>query len=184
MCPETISDQISFLFRQWAIRTYKKDPQQDEQISEETEIERLHSKFWELWYSSMLLRIPGVPKAVNREEYYVALEDYINLFKYNPLQSCPLSATDCYGNTRRLKLMRTPVDILDSNIAKDMLTSPSTEEVRKGEEQNRGRDGETFDHWWMLTGEQKRMMQVQEYADDLWTMSRLNYDYMERSRAL
>ncbi|KAL6739838.1 hypothetical protein Aduo_013243 [Ancylostoma duodenale] len=184
MCPETISDQFSSLFRQWAIRTYERDPQQDASISEKAEMERLHSEFCELWYSSMFLRPPGIPKVVNRGEYYASLANYINLSKYNPLQSCPLSVTDCYGNTRRLEFMRTPVDILDTSIAEDMRYPPSTEEVRKEEKENRGKDGGTFDHWWMLTREQKRAVQVQEYEDNLWATSKLNYDYMERSKAL
>ncbi|EYC04324.1 hypothetical protein Y032_0088g2143 [Ancylostoma ceylanicum] len=148
------------------------------------EAERLQSKFYELWHSSEFLRPPGPSQGVNRDEYYESLKNYCNLFMCNSLQICPLSITDHHGNTQRLKFMKSSVNILDSAIVKDTRLRPSSDGARKEEEEYRERNGETFDHWWMLTNEQKRAMQVQEYENNLWEMTKLNCDYMERSKAL
>ncbi|KAL6739840.1 hypothetical protein Aduo_013245 [Ancylostoma duodenale] len=187
MSSKAISDQIGFLFRQWATRVYETDPQPDaiKLVYEEAQAERLHTKFDEIWNSSGILPSPGPPKPEDCCKYFAAaLTSYLKLFEYDPFQSCPLSVTDCYGNTQRLVFLRTPVDMLDQATPEDTQLSQNSEEDKKKEMKQRGRDEGGFDQWWMLTSEQKRIVQLQEYGDCVWEMAKLNYDYMELSKAL
>ncbi|EYC05935.1 hypothetical protein Y032_0079g1266 [Ancylostoma ceylanicum] len=130
--------KFSILFLQWATRTNERNPQQDEMGATVAgdEMERLQSKFHELWYSSEFLRPPGLPKAVNGDEYYESLKNYCKLFVCNQLQSCPLSITDHHGNTQRLKFMKSPINILDSAIVEDKRLCPSSG-AWKGKEEYR-----------------------------------------------
>ncbi|RCN53340.1 hypothetical protein ANCCAN_00403 [Ancylostoma caninum] len=176
-------NQFSFLFCQWASWIHERDPQPDavELTSGETQTERLHAKFYEMGNSSMILYSPGPLEP--DDEYFAALTSYLKLFEYDPFQCCPLSVMDCYGNTQHLAFLRTPVDMLNKAIAEGTEPSQNCGESQSKEVKKRRRYG-GFDQWWMLTSEQKRIVQLQEYGDSVWEMAKLNYDYKELSKAL
>ncbi|EYC05943.1 hypothetical protein Y032_0079g1269 [Ancylostoma ceylanicum] len=172
MCSKGVNDQISFLFCQWFIRTYIMDPQKDiaKAKAGATETELLHSKFYELWDSLKILQPPGPPNSVDLREYFTALVSYLKLFEYDPFESCPLSTTDCYGNTQRVVFLRTPVRRLNPALFKGNHSDQNSEEDQKKGMKQRGKEEGRFDQWWMLTRKQKRIVKLHQILDLIATL--------------
>ncbi|VDK40719.1 unnamed protein product [Cylicostephanus goldi] len=138
------AEQIRHLNQAWVARTYRKDPQPDPARSTkcEAELDQLMRNLCDAWNGTKALKKTKLKSTYEDNEFLIALKNYVEVNDYDPFEYCPLTMVDGQGNTRTMKCLKKPTEIIDSAVLNRMQCQSNA--IIDGSHKSNGRFVEKF----------------------------------------